>query len=443
MKTPICDFVAAYENRRGIRLHMPGHKGVGAVECRDITEIAGADELYHARGIIRASEENAAALFGAARTVYATEGSSLCIRAMVYLALTQGRLKGKAPLILAGRNAHKAFLSAAALMDAQVEWLYGDSLIACPVDPEAVEKAIRDRQEAPAALFITSPDYLGHQADIGALAAVCHRHGMPLLVDNAHGAYLKFLDEDRHPMTLGADLCCDSAHKTLPVLTGGAYLHIGFGAPRDLADQAERAMALFASTSPSYLILQSLDQCNAYLAGDYPRRLQALGAATARMKEKLQGAGYTLAGQEALKITIAPKTYGYTGDQLHQRLRAGNIECEFSDPDFLTMMLTPETGEADRERLMAALLAVPKKPPILSAPPTPPKPESVLSIRRAMFSPLEELPVDRCLGRVLGDAHVACPPAVPILVSGERIDADALKCFRYYGVENCWVIREA
>ena len=156
MKTPICDFVAAYENRRGIRLHMPGHKGVGAVECRDITEIAGADELYHARGIIRASEENAAALFGAARTVYATEGSSLCIRAMVYLALTQGRLKGKAPLILAGRNAHKAFLSAAALMDAQVEWLYGDSLIACPVDPEAVEKAIRDRQEAPAALFITA-----------------------------------------------------------------------------------------------------------------------------------------------------------------------------------------------------------------------------------------------------------------------------------------------
>lgn len=109
--------------------------------------------------------------------------------------------------------------------------------------------------------------------DIAGLSAVCHAHGLPLLVDNAHGAYLHFLKEgSRHPIQLGADLCCDSAHKTLPVLTGGAYLHLG---PSVQADEAavRNALALFGSTSPSYLILQSLDAANAVLADSFREKL--------------------------------------------------------------------------------------------------------------------------------------------------------------------------
>ena len=102
-------------------------------------------------------------------------------------------------------------------------------------------------------MYVTSPDYLGGMQDVAALAEVCHRYGTLLAVDNAHGAYLRFLRPSRHPLDLGADLCCDSAHKTLSVLTGGAYLHIARTAPTSLAENAKEALALFGSTSPSYL----------------------------------------------------------------------------------------------------------------------------------------------------------------------------------------------
>ena len=129
MNTPLCDFVRAYASRDPVRLHMPGHKGVGTlgVEALDVTEVAGADVLYAPRGVIAASEANAAALYGSARTVYSAEGSSLCIRAMLYLAVLWAKIQGRAPRVLAGRNAHRTFLSAAALLELDVAWLYGIS----------------------------------------------------------------------------------------------------------------------------------------------------------------------------------------------------------------------------------------------------------------------------------------------------------------------------
>ena len=124
MNAPICDFVRAYAARQALRLHMPGHKGRGplGVEALDITEIPGADSLYEASGVIRESEENASHLFGCP-TLYSTEGSSLCIRAMLYLTLLHAKAQGRKPRIVAGRNAHKTFLSAAALLDLDVVWL--------------------------------------------------------------------------------------------------------------------------------------------------------------------------------------------------------------------------------------------------------------------------------------------------------------------------------
>ena len=128
-------------------------------------------------------------------------------------------------------------------------------------------------------------------ADISALAAVCRRHGVLLAVDNAHGAYLRFLTPSRHPLDLGADLTCDSAHKTLPVLTGGAYLHIARTAPAGLEEGAKAALALFGSTSPSYLTLASLDRCNADLAGDYPARLAETVERMEALKKQIEEAG--------------------------------------------------------------------------------------------------------------------------------------------------------
>ena len=441
MNTPICDFVKAYGDGDAVRLHMPGHKGVTGLGCEslDVTEIAGADVLYHSDGIIRESEQNAAALFGSARTVYSTEGSSLCIRGMLYLALTHtGRRT-----ILAGRNAHSTFVTACALLDARVEWLWGgDTLTACPITADSLEKALDSLAQPPAAVYVTSPDYLGNTLDIAALAEVCHRRDTLLLVDNAHGAYLKFLAEDRHPIALGADLCCDSAHKTLPVLTGGAYLHLSHRVAH-WAEDVEGALALFASTSPSYLTLQSLDRVNPYLAGDFRHHLSRCCDRVATLKAVLAANGYTLAGEEPLKVTLTTKGYGYTGVAVADYLEQHGFVCEFADPDYVVMMIAPATEAAALERLEQVLCALPKREPLANTPPALNRAKAVLSPRDTLFAPAETLSADKCLGRVLATPTVGCPPAVPVLVGGETIDQAALDVFAYYGYNALRVVKES
>ena len=435
--TPICDFLKQYAEKDVLRLHMPGHKGQGklGVEQYDITEVSGADSLYEAAGIIHQSEQNASALFGCP-TYYSAEGSSLAIRAMVYLAMQHAKARGKQPKIAAGRNAHKVFLSAVTLLDVDVAWIAGDSYLSCKIDAETLEKMIE--AEHPTAVYVTSPDYLGNITDVAALAEVAHRHDCLLLVDNAHGAYLKFLTPSMHPVDLGADLCADSAHKTLPVLTGGAYLHIGAQHPH-LVRQAKTALALFGSTSPSYLIMQSLDAANAVLDGAYREELAEFVAQYEQMKSRLTGWG--VVGTEPLKLTIETKPRGYYGTEVAQILRAQGIEGEFADPDYVVFMITPEIGKAGLDRLEKALMEIPAKTAILEAPPKFHLPQRALSIRVAAFSESEVIPVAEGLGRILASPTVGCPPAVPVVACGERIDEAALNCFRYYGINTCTVVR--
>ena len=444
MTTPICDFVKKYAEGNAVRLHMPGHKGESflGVESRDITEVEGADVLYSGNGVIAESQKNATALFDSKKTIYSTEGSSLSIRAMIFLASIHAARLGRSAKILAGRNAHKTFLSAVALLDVNVEWLCGDddNMLSCKIDPDRLSARLKECNELPTALYITSPDYLGQTNDISALARVCHEHGVLLIVDNAHGAYLKFLPEDNHPITLGADICCDSAHKTLPVLTGGGYLHIGKCAPDYIVDEAERAMSLFASTSPSYLIMQSLDRANLYIADGYCEKLALTANRLDQLKQKLEQKGLTIFGDEKLKITIAPKSYGYAGEELAAILSREGIVCELYDRDHVVMMITPEIYCESIDRLEKVLLSIPRREAIEECPPALPKAERVVTVRTAMLSPSREVCVKDADGEILATPSVSCPPAVPILMCGEQIDADAIKCFEYYGIEKVRVL---
>ena len=444
MKTPICDFCKKYAEDNTLRLHMPGHKGrafIGA-EHLDITEIVGADSLYEASGIIAESEKNASELFGCP-TYYSTEGSSQCIRAMLYLAQLFAREKGRNGTVLAARNAHKTFHSAAALLDIDVEWLYGhgSSYLSCDISAKDVEEYFKGAKEVPCAVYLTSPDYLGNVLDIRAISEVCRRYGVLLLVDNAHGAYLRFLQRSEHPIDLGADICCDSAHKTLPVLTGGAYLHISEQLANVIGYAVKDALSLFGSTSPSYLTLQSLDAANTYL--EYHReRLADFINKVNDLKNALVNGGYSLYGNEALKITVQAKKYGYYGTEFAEILFKNGIVCEFSDRDFAVMMLTPENSEEELSRLRHAMLSISKRDEIIESMPSFSKKLRAVSIREAALSPFETVSVSDAIGRVSSVSVVGCPPAVPITVSGEIIDENAAECFKYYGINTCKVIKK-
>lgn len=445
MNTPIIDFVKKYAESGIVRAHMPGHKGTDFVggEKYDITEVDGADVLYRGKGIITQSQANATALFGSAKTVYSCEGSSLSIRAMVYLAMLYARQNGRVGKILACRNAHRSFMTACALVDVDVEWMYSDKnngIIACEITPESLENKLAKSPVLPAAFYVTSPDYLGNIADVKGLAEVCHRYGIMLLVDNAHGSYLNFLPDSQHPMSLGADMCCDSAHKTLPVLTGGAYLHIGKNAPEILSDNAERAMMLFASTSPSYLILQSLDNANLYIYNGYRERLNGFCAKIDSLKKRLCDKGYELLGNEPLKLSIAPKSYGYTGENLADILHKSNIECEYSDRDYTVMMLTPEISDDELKHIEKTLCGIEKKEAIDENIPALPKPEKAKEIRDAMMSPSRECDVSCSIGKTIADAVISCPPAIPVIVAGEIVDEQTVACLEYYGIEKCNIV---
>ena len=161
MNTPICDFINEYAKKESLRFHMPGHKGKSQLgfEKYDITEIAGADSLYHADGIIKESEENATELFGSGTTLYSTEGSSHVIRAMLYLVkLYSGQTDG---YILAGRNAHSSFISACALNDVDIEWIYppkDSSYLSCVISAEILENALRCVDKMRICVYVTSPE---------------------------------------------------------------------------------------------------------------------------------------------------------------------------------------------------------------------------------------------------------------------------------------------
>lgn len=444
MKTPICDFVRRYAKSDVLRLHMPGHKGGARLGCEpyDLTEVMGADSLYEAEGIIRESEKNASALFGC-NTFYSAEGSSLCIRAMLLLLRQYATEMGREPLILAGRNAHKTFLSGVSLLDMDVEWLHGagDSYLSCEVHAEQLEQTLSTMDRLPIAVYLTAPDYLGNDLDWDAISAVCHRHGVLLVADCAHGAYLRFLSPSRYPTDQGVDLACSSAHKTLPVLTGGAYLHVSLSAPAVFSERAKDAMAVFGSTSPSYLILQSLDAANAILSDPYPAQLQEFAERVAHLRAEAEKIGYVFLGSEPMKLTIDSKQYGYLGGDFAARLRESGIECEFADPDFVVLMLTPDVGEAGLERLWEAMRSIGRREVISQVPPRIKACERVMTPREAMLAPSEMVEIERCEGRVLASASVGCPPAVPIAVCGERLDAETIRAFSYYGIDRIRVVK--
>ena len=430
METPIYDFLEDYRKKDFVRLHMPGHKGklypVLSV-AHDITEIHGADSLFDADGIILKSEENASRLFKSRASIYSAGGSTLCIQTMLALAMSDKRQ------IVAVRSVHRSFIAACVLLGIEPVWFYPEysaGFISGRIDIDKAEELIK-KYDRPC-FYVTSPDYLGRCADIKALADICHRHGGILIVDNAHGAH--FAGTEQHPMICGADMCCDSAHKMLPALTGAAYLHIN---NERFIPFAKQQMKLFASTSPSYLIMASLDLCNKYIENELPKKRGYVSQKLMKLREKLSGK-YTFYQSESFHLTILSD-----GIKLADRLRLKGIECEYSDRYCLVLLFSPENTDEDIEKTYNALESLAKEYGKCEKLPDRsdfPVMERVMPLREAAFSTSEKIPVENSVGRIAAAVDVPCPPAVPIAVCGERISEEAINIYRQYNIETVNVV---
>lgn len=429
----LTEFLCQYVKNDTFRAHMPGHKGraptgktaLSDAYAWDITEIAGADSLFEADGILRAGERFTADLYGSADCCWSAGGSTLCIQAML------AQMKAENRRIVAARTVHRSFLNACVLLGLEVEWVFprAGGLIAGHYVPADFEAALQGTH-GDACVYVTSPDYCGNLQDIRTLSTICRRYGARLLVDNAHGAHLAFLAENRHPIALGADFCCDSAHKMLPALTGAAVLH----SAEPCAAEMKQNMTLFGSTSPSYLVMQSIESAMDWLSQGGRQRIRACAARADALRQAFPQ--YDFIGDDPLHLTIRAD-----GNALADALRAQNVECEYADSTCLVLLLSPVMEEADFVRLEMALEACTPHP-ANAVPGLPAPPEQVLSLREAALSPWETIPVDAAAGRVCGPVQVPCPPAVPVLVSGERITEEWLDLMRFYGIGQIAVIRQ-
>lgn len=441
MDTPLSLAARKYREKGLARFHMPGHKGralgfgpeLDAVFPLDLTEVGGMDSLYHADGPIRELEKRLAGLYGAAFSALSAGGSTLCIQTMLSLACRPG------DTIIAGRTLHTSAVNTMGLLGLCPVWVWPDGSagpgMGGRIRPEDVEAALEQHPEA-AAVYITSPDYFGVISDGAAIAGAAHRRGKPLLVDNAHGAHLKWLEDGLHPMDFGADICCDSLHKTLPVLTGGAVLHL---ASPELAPDVKRRMSFFGSTSPSYPVMLSADRCLSYLADGYRDKLRRTVIQCSEAEEEAARRGFARAQgpRDRTKIVLSTVQSGLDAGAYCERLRSFGIEPEYADDSWAVLMASPENTREEYRRVLRFIRELPFHQ-VQPEEATVFRPRSVMPLRDAMLGDWEELPVQAALGRTAAGMVCPCPPGIPVVMPGEVLDKEAIKVLKnsgFFGVK--------
>ncbi|MCL1789314.1 MAG: DegT/DnrJ/EryC1/StrS family aminotransferase [Oscillospiraceae bacterium] len=410
MTAPIHDFIVKYAGSDFERCHTPGHKGF--FNHFDITEISGAID------IIKESERNSAGLFGAGRTLFSCSGSTLAIFSMLSFCANKR--------VTAIRGTHRSFIDAAILLGFDIDWISPDSSVEETVTLDT------------AAVFVTSIDYYGKMCDIQTTAEICEKLKLPLLADNAHGAYLVFTDA--HPIRSGASMSADSAHKTLPALTGAAYLHIAERFTGKFTKPANDAMNLFGTSSPSYLILDSLDLCNLHIANEKERAETAFSAVL-HLKENLIKIGYSLCKSDLLRITIDANAYGYSGADCAGELRQRGIICEMYDARYVILMFSTITSSENTEKVFNAMRDIPQKqeiPPVITGGNHPL--DVCMSPSEAYFSPKQSVPVLEAVGEICAGVHVIVPPCAPPVIPGETVSEEIAWLLETSGVHQIDII---
>lgn len=437
MSKVLFDSLQKYKNLKRSSFHTPGHKGKSIKNADffslDYTELPFTDSLYEAKGIIKQAEDNLAELYGSMSTIFSCGGNTLCMQAMIRLCAPNG---GK---ILCDRVAHRAAISAFALLGLDAVWIRRDidptTGIAKRISVEDIEKQLKDDSDIKA-VYITSPDYYGILQDIKSIAEVCKKYDVPLIVDNAHGSHLKFLGMGLHPLEQGATMSADSAHKTLPVLTGGAWLHIN---DERFCDEAKNAMALFGSTSPSYSIMASMDTCADWLKTRGESEYQNLMRDVAKVRKLAKLSGIYVPDEsisDPCRITLGVWKIGLTGEEFRDFLYKFKIEPEFCDENYVVLIPSPFNTHIDWTRLKMAVRKAKqiakKERKIKSF--LPQLPQKSMDIRKAVMSGKKAVNVQEALGKVAAEIACPCPPGVPLVMPGEVIGKGEIDALINYGV---------
>ncbi len=427
-----------------VPMHMPGHKrniALAPYLARlgadiDITEIDGFDDLHDADGVLAEGMARAARLWGAKRSFFGVNGSTGGVLAAVFSALETG------DEVICARNCHKSVYNALELRRARAHFIFPRREehcgTACIVTPEAVRSAL-EHYPAARAVIITSPTYEGVVSDVRGIAAAAHERGAALIVDEAHGAHLGFgggfPDGAVHS---GADIVVQSLHKTLPSLTQTAMLHVS----GDIIppERVARYMAVFESSSPSYLLMASIDGCVRLLESEgaalFARWSAALDAFRAALRLKSLSLMEKAPGMFALdpsKLVISCRESGIFGAELMSRLRReSGIELEMAaaghaiamsgmgDTEKTLLRLAEALNAADSRLERSAAYALPRTEP----------PEVFCQSWETAGADAVSLPLDEAAGRVSMEYVWAYPPGIPLLVPGERIRADVIAFIR-------------
>ena len=429
--------------------HMPGHKRREITEwtkpiyLQDITEIDDFDNLHHPEGIIKEEQEFAAELFGAEESFFLVNGSSSGVLAAVKTVAQDSNTR-----LLMGRNAHKSAYNGLYLSNIRADYLYPVNIdgisFAGGITAESVEKAL-ENESIYAGVFITSPTYEGVVSDIGAICETAHRKGIPVIVDEAHGAHLGIFGGDGYfpsgALANGADIVIQSLHKTLPAMTQTAILHV----QGDLVDRNKLRMNLgiFQSSSPSYILMKSISSCLHFckeqgedLLIKYKERLQnfyqegkKLSCLRIINKDMINNLWQDKISIEMDpgKIIIGTGESGLSGRQLYDILREKyHLQMEMSANDYVIAMASIMDTDEGFERLTAALHEIDmqctqKKRTSAGEKGFDVKPEVFCSIGEALEMQEESVALAESIGRISREFVYLYPPGIPLIVPGEKI----------------------
>lgn len=426
--------------------HMPGHKrnaGCGMDTAlffdHDITEIDDFDNLHDARDIIMDCQNRANALYKAGETYFLVNGSTCGVLSAI------SAVTGDGDTILTARNCHKSLYHAAYLRNLKLEYLYPQRIsgydFCGAVKPEDIDAALNAGTSIKA-VFITSPTYEGVYSDVRAIADIAHSYGVPLIVDEAHGAHLGISDRiSEGAIEGGADIVIHSLHKTLPSITQTALLHVN-GTIVD-RDRLKRFLRIYQTSSPSYLMMASIDDCITYMTANGNLWADSLMSYhdkiidATRQLQHLEIPDDNIVN-DPCKVVISCRNTSISGSQLYDLLRTRYaLQPEMACETYVLMIITGMDTMEGIDRLIEAVEDIDRrlgfardtrlKNDTLS---TDTVPKAIKTLRDAWDSGFEEVILESAVGRIAGDFVNLYPPGIPIIVPGEEISQDIVSTIR-------------